>query len=247
MAIMSRFQTIRKFFRDNFFSGLLVVVPVVVTVYVLAKLLRWLYTKLVFLPLDNERIAAWLEPFVPQWGIMSATRLVHVIEFIVVLAVLAVAIALVGLFTKIGFTRWLLAIGERVLARIPLVGVIYSGLKQFLEAMFSGKGNFSKVVMVQFPMEGIWSVGFITRECDASFCKLTGAEKLYNVFVPTTPNVTTGFLVMVRPEQVIEMDISVDQAFKFIISGGMVLPSEDAAPGPGGASIIDRIKDASAK
>ncbi|HUT56116.1 MAG TPA: DUF502 domain-containing protein [bacterium] len=243
---MGRFQRIRKLFRDNFFSGLLVVVPVVVTIYVLAKLLHWLYRKLVFLPLDNERIAAWLSTFIPDWGIMSATRLVHVIEFIAVLIIIAFATALVGLFTKIRFTRWILAVGERVLARIPLVGVIYSGLKQFLEAIFSGKGNFSKVVMVQFPMEGIWSVGFITREADPSIAKLTGAEKLYNIFVPTTPNVTTGFLVMARPDQFIELDISVDQAFKFIISGGMVLPDEDDVTEPGRASIIDRIKGAAA-
>jgi uncharacterized membrane protein len=240
---MRRFDQIRKFFRDNFFSGLLVVVPVVVSIYVLVKVLAWLYRKLVFLPIDNELIAGWLSPFIPDWGMVSATKLVHMAEFIVVLVLISFATALVGLFTKIRFTRWVLKLGEQVLEKIPLVGIIYSGLKQFLQAIFSGKGNFSKVVLVEFPKAGVWSMGFISRESDESFLQLTGAKKLYNVFVPTTPNVTTGFLVMVPDDQVIEMDIAIDEAFKFIMSGGMVLPSDgEDVTEPGRESIIDKIK-----
>ena len=224
---MGKFERLRKFFRDNFLSGLLVVVPAVVSIYVFYHLLRWLYNTIVILPIDNERLAGWLKPFMPEWGLVSAIKLVHVIEFLIALLLVFILTSLVGLVTKVGLIRWLIGVGERMLANIPLLGTIYSALKQLLQAIFSGKGNFSKVVMVEFPKQGIWSIGFLSRRTDASFEKLTNNKRMYNIFIPTTPNPTNGFLIIVPEDKVIELDITIDQAFKFIMSGGMVLPHED--------------------
>jgi uncharacterized membrane protein len=243
---MTRRDQVRKFLRDNFFSGLLVVVPTVVSIYVVIQLLRWLYRKLIFLTFPKTLLSNWLAPRVPGWAIDEAIKLIQTAEFIVVLAALVILTALIGLITKIGLIRWLFRIAETVLERIPLVGMVYSALKQLLQAVFSGKGNFSKVVMIQFPRPGLWSMGFITRASDPAFEDVAGKGQLYNIFIPTTPNVTTGFLVVAPKEEFLELDISIEQAFKFIISGGMVLPHEEPEKEKDD-SLIGRIKDSAGR
>lgn len=225
---MSRWARAKQFLRDNFFSGLLVVVPAVASIYVFYNLVKWLYDKFNFIGLPEDLIRKYLDESVPAWSADLIVGLVHVAEFLALVIAVIALVALAGMVTKVGLVNWFFRLAERVLEKIPIVGVLYSALKQLLESIFSGKGNFNKVVLVEFPRNGIWSVGFVSRESDRSFAALTGKERLYNVFIPTTPNPTNGFLIIVPEDQMIELSITIDQAFKFIMSGGMVLPHEDA-------------------
>jgi len=245
---MSKWERGRKFFRDNFFSGLLVVVPAVTSIYVFIRLLRYLYGKLLFLTFDKDKLAALLEPIAPEWAVNDLIQLFKIGEFLVLVLAIMILTALVGLITKIGLIRWLFGIGERILEKIPFVGIVYSAIKQLMESIFSGKGNFSKVVLVEFPRDGVYSIGFLSRETDETFEKLTGHDRMFNVFIPTTPNPTNGFLIVVPESQFKVLDITIDQAFKFIMSGGMVLPHEEADDVlDDDDSLIGRIKGASKK
>ncbi len=223
---MARFERIKRFVRDNLLSGILVVVPLVVSVYVLVKLSVWLYNTIVFLPINYERIEQALSSVFPSFFAQWIMNSIHILEFITAIVVLLFLTALVGLFTKNRAGKWTVSVGERIVDRIPLMGMVYSSLKQLLQAIFSGRGNFSRVVLIEYPRRGIWSLGFLSRESDKSVETKTG-EKMWSVFVPTTPNPTSGYLLMIPEEDVHAVDLTIEQAFKIIISAGMVLAHEE--------------------
>lgn len=223
---MARQESIRKFFRDNFFSGLLIVLPVGASLYVLIILSRWLYRKVVFLPLVPESLLEIIREVLPGWVYPWAIRSIHLAEFLVVIIGLFSFIAFIGLIAKLRLVHWLFDLGERTLRRIPLIGTIYSAVQQLMQALFSGQGNFSQVVLVQFPQPGMWSMGFLSRELDPSLSRKANPEALHCIFVPTTPNVTTGFLVMVPERDFTPLDLTIEDAFKIIMSGGMAQPQE---------------------
>jgi len=137
--------------------------------------------------------------------------------------------------TGIGITHFfglrVVDLGERLLNRIPVVRSIYSSVKQLTETLFTNSGqSFNKVVLVQFPHPQAWAVGFLTGTAAAEARLRTGRD-LVNVFVPTTPNPTSGFFLMVPREQLVELDMSVDEGLKLMLSIGVVQPKErlDAA------------------
>jgi uncharacterized membrane protein len=124
------------------------------------------------------------------------------------------------------------AFGEQLVARIPVVRTIYSAAKQLTETLFNGTGkSFRRVVMVEYPRAGCWTLGFVTADGMEEASRKAG-RTLINVFVPTTPNPTSGFFLMFPHDHVIELDISVDAGIKLIISAGAVVP-----PGTQGAAL----------
>lgn len=227
---MSKWQKIKGFLRSNFFSGLLVVIPLLVSLYVLIKVLQFLYSKLDFLFVVPPELQESLEEYLPDWIASSIDTMARTGEFAVIVVVLLVFIALIGLITKLRLFNWFIGFSERIVEQIPLMGMIYSAVKQLLQAIFSGKGNFSRVVMIEYPRREIWSLGFVSRRADIIFSKKTG-RNLISVFVPTTPNPTSGFLLMLPEDDIIDIDITVEQAFKIIISAGMVLAHEEPEDG----------------
>src|SRR5207249_2603343 len=122
--------------------------------------------------------------------------------------------------------RRLLALGDAIMARIPLVRSVYTGVKQVTQTLFSPGGqSFRKVLLVEYPSPGIWSVAFQTGEVGKDIAgPLKNEEPLVCYFIPTTPNPTSGFLMMAPKSKVIELDMSVDQALKYVISLGVVQP-----------------------
>jgi len=246
---MGRKESIKKFFRDNFLSGLFILIPVSVSLYVLFKIAAWLYDKLLIMPLVPERLFAPLLETLPDWATPWVIRSMHLAEFLLVLAGLFTFISFVGLVAKYRLFHWLLNRAELVFRRIPLIGTIYSALQQLMTALFSGKGAFTKVVVVEFPRAGLWSVGFQSRDPDPEVVRKAGVGPLVSVFVPTTPNPTSGFLIMLPPEKVFPVDISIEGAFKMIMSGGMAQPQEllepplqklRRPPGPAGAETVEK-------
>ncbi|WP_455198682.1 DUF502 domain-containing protein [Kaarinaea lacus] len=141
--------------------------------------------------------------------------------------VLAVVIVLgTGMIVANLFGRKLVSLWESILRRIPLVRTIYSSVKQILETVFSSGQSFRKVLLIQYPRKGLWTLAFQSGTTRGEAQARTGTE-IINVFVPTTPNPTSGFFLMVPREDVIELDMSVDDGLKMIISAGVMVPEWD--------------------
>lgn len=188
-------------------AGLLVWVPLGVTILIIKFLIDLMDQTLLLIP-AAYRPDAVLGFHVPGIGV--------VLTFIVVL--------ITGMVVANLFGRQLVSIGERMLARIPLVRSIYSGVKQLTETVFSNTGeSFRKVVLVQYPRVGMWTVAFHTGDGRGEAQRKTGQD-VVNIYVPTTPNPTSGFFLIVPRADIIELDMSVDEGLKMILSVGVVVP-----------------------
>lgn len=146
-------------------------------------------------------------------------------------AVLTILLTLmVGIIATNVIGRRLIAFGERVLARIPVVRAIYVSVKQLLEAFtVSNRAGFQRVVLVEHPRPGLWAIGFVTSRGATALGESLG-RSVTTVFIPTAPNPTSGFLVVVPDEEVIPLSISIEEAFKAIVSGGIVWSGEEKRP-----------------
>ena len=122
--------------------------------------------------------------------------------------------------------RWGVRTGERILNRMPVVRSVYSAIKQIFETILAQQSNaFREAVLIEYPRRGIWAIGFITGTTKGEVQNLT-EEETVNIFLPTTPNPTSGFLLFVPREEVVPLDMSVEEAVKMVISGGIVTPPD---------------------
>jgi uncharacterized membrane protein len=195
--------TLRKYI----IAGLLVWLPFAATVVIVKLVVDLLDSIILFLPPEYQP-ATVLGFSIPGFGI-----------------ILAISILLItGMLAANLFGRRLVGFWEAILNRIPLVRSIYNSVKQISTTILDSNGkSFRKVVMLQYPRKGIWSIGFLTNE-DVS-TDIDGLnEDLVAVFVPTTPNPTSGFIIMAPREDITELDMSVEEGFKFIISMGVITP-----------------------
>lgn len=193
--------------RRYLIAGLLVWVPLGITVLVVKLLVDLMDQTLLLLP-PGWRPNALLGFSMPGLG--------FVLSFIVVLATGMIAANILG--------RRLVSAWESLLARIPLVRNIYSAVKQLLQSVFSaGSTSFRRVLLIQYPRKGIWTVGFQTGGGAQEIQAKTETE-VVTVFVPTTPNPTSGFIIVVPQDEVIELDMSVEDGLKLIMSLGVVTP-----------------------
>ncbi|HET7203255.1 MAG TPA: DUF502 domain-containing protein [Steroidobacteraceae bacterium] len=196
-----------KALRNYLIAGLMIWIPVMVTVWVIRFLSGILDQSLVLLP-PPWRPEALVGTYVPGVGIILSLLLLLV----------------TGMVARNLFGGQMLASLEGLIRRIPVVGAVYSGAKTFSETVLTDKGrSFKQVVMVQFPRAGIYSVGFITSE-ELEEVQAKTAEDVVCVFVPTTPNPTTGFIVLVPRDQVVVLDMTVDEAFRMLLTLGVVVP-----------------------
>ena len=201
---MTMMASIRKWL----LAGLLVVAPLAITVWVLEWIISTLDKTLLILP------AGWhpdrlLGMHIPGFGVLLA--------FAILLALGAMASNFVG--------NKLLNWWSALLNRIPVVNSIYSGVKQVSDTLFSGSGNaFRKAVLVQWPRDGVWTIAFVTGAPGGDAANYLAGDYL-SVYVPTTPNPTGGYFVMLKSSDCIELKMSVDDALKYIISMGVVVPN----------------------
>ena len=197
--------------RNNFIVGLLVLLPAVVTVL----LLRWLIATVNSFFL--EPVARLLRPYLPEIYLQNTAKVVMlIIAIFLIVAIGAISKSLLG--------KRLINYIERAFLKVPMINKIYSAIREIISA-FSGTGKtiFSKVVMVEYPRKGMYAIGFITSEGMGEIQDKTKAY-VYNVFIPTTPNPTSGMFVMVPKEDLTILDMSVEEGLKLIISGGVVTP-----------------------
>lgn len=193
-----------KSLRNSFFAGLLVVVPVAGSVVILLGLFNWVTNFLLPASLHEQMLT-------PLY------RLIALVLFVALVTV-------IGWLTRLVIGKRLLALTESAIARVPLLNRIYGFVKDVSNTMFSGKKSaFQKVVLVEFPRPGVYSIGFVTGQTEGEAQERT-QETVINVFIPTTPNPTSGFLVLVPQSQVIDMEMSVADGMKMVISGGAVTP-----------------------
>ena len=193
-------------------AGLLVIVPIAITVWVLEWIVSTLDKTLLILP------ASWhpdklLGIHIPGFGVLLA------------LAILLVLGATASNFFGNKLVNW----WHSLLNRIPIVRSIYSGVKQVSDTLFSENGNaFRKAVLVQWPREGVWTIGFVTGVPGGDAANYLRGDYL-SVYVPTTPNPTGGYFVMLKTSDCIELKMSVDEALKYIVSMGVVVPEAQLA------------------
>ncbi|MEJ2632845.1 MAG: DUF502 domain-containing protein [Acidihalobacter sp.] len=198
--------------RRYLIAGLLVWVPLVITIVVVRALVDFMDRSLLLLP-SAWRPEALLGYPVPGLGL-----------------VLTVTILLVtGLLAANIFGRRIVAIWEGMLSRIPLVRHIYGAVKQVAETIFASNGEaFRKVLLIEYPRKGIWTLAFQTGTATGEIQRRT-AEEVITVFVPTTPNPTSGFIMMIPRNEVKELEMSVEDALKLVVSLGVVAPRETAS------------------
>lgn len=208
--------------RASFLTGLVVIAPIGVTLWLIWTVIGW--------------IDGWVLPLVPQ-----AWRPEHYIGlnlrgFGVLIFLIFTVVT--GWLAKGLIGRSLIRWGEGVVDRMPIVRTVYGGLKQIAETILSqGDAKFDRACMVEYPRRGMWGIGFVSGTAKGEIAERTG-QKILAVFLPTTPNPTSGFLLYVPESEVIILDMSVEDAAKLIISAGLVYPN--GRPNKDGTSIESR-------
>lgn len=197
--------------RAYLFTGILVTAPVAITFYLAYKFILWVDVFVNKMLPPEYQLNTYLPMTIPGLG----------------LVVLIVFLTLVGMFAAGFLGSFFIRLGEWFVGRVPLLSSVYSLLKQIFEAVFSSKTQaFKRVVMLEYPRKGIWILGLVRADLKGEVeAKLP--DEMVNVFIPTTPNPTSGFLIFVPKKDVIEMDMSVEEAIKFIVSGGLVEPKKN--------------------
>ena len=202
-------KRLRTSLKNYFLTGLLVILPIFITVYVILSLIRAMDAILKYIP-AKYLPETYLQIHIPGLGLILVVILVFV----------------VGLLTRNFIGRKIVHLGENIVDRIPLVRILYTGVKQLLEPLFLQKTNgFKRVALIEYPRRGVHVIGFVTGESKGEVQNKT-SKNMMNVFVPTTPNPTSGFYILIPEDEVVSLNMSVEDAFKLIISGGIVSPPE---------------------
>lgn len=189
-------------------TGLLVLVPLVITIWVLKSLIGIMDQSLLLLP-EEWHPHTLFGRDIPGFGV--------IVTFVIVITT--------GVIATNFFGMQIILLWEKLLNRLPVVKSIYSSVKQVSDTLFSDSGNaFRKAVLVQFPREGAWTIAFLTGTPGGDVANHLRGEYV-SVFVPTTPNPTGGYFLMMPKADVVELDMSVDEALKYIISMGVVAPA----------------------
>ena len=200
-------KRLRTNLKNYFFTGLLVILPIFITTYVILFLIRIMDAILKFIPVKYLP-DTYLPFYIPGLGLI----------FVVIL------VFAVGLLARNIVGRKIVHLGENIVERIPLVRILYAGVKQLLETIFLQKTDaFKRVALVEYPRRGTYVIGFITGESKGEVQDKTD-KNMINVFIPTTPNPTSGFYMLVPDDELVVLNMSVEDAFKLIISGGIVSP-----------------------
>ena len=200
-----------KHLRSFFFTGLLVLLPVVISL----KLVFWGFEK------ADQILGNLLHQILLRY--FDFTKPIPGLGLVVLL----IFITFTGIFAKHYLGKKLILIGEKILSRIPVLNGIYNTTKQITESFTNKeKSAFRKVVLLQYPRAGIYSPGFLTGDTPVEAIDKTG-KRLVNVFIPTAPNPATGYLVFVPLEDVIVLDMSVEDGFKLLISAGVIKLKEN--------------------
>lgn len=209
-------QRIKQDLKNDLIAGLLVVIPLATTIWLTITIASWVINFL-------TRIPKQINPYDNLHPI-----LVNLLNLLVGLTVPLLCILLIGLMARNIAGRWLLDFGERILQAIPLAGAVYKTLKQLLETLLKdSNGKFRRVILVEYPRPGIWAIAFVTGTMSSEI-QSNMSHPMLSIFIPTTPNPTTGWYAIVPEDDVVNLTMSIEDAFKLVISGGIVSPTSSA-------------------
>lgn len=204
-------RSIARRIRGNLVSGLIVVVPVVLTIAVFLTAINTLEEATRALLPVTERLEARLG--IATWGIG--------------LVVICAAMTAVGYLAKLTIGRHILALGEREVARFPVIRSVYNALKQLVVTVFEKSDSaFHRTCLIEFPYKDKWAVAFIAGDADGELREKTGQPDLIAVYMPTTPNPITGFLLFAPAREVVPLKLDMEEAAKLIISAGLIEPDD---------------------
>lgn len=196
--------------RNSFFTGIVVATPITITVWLVVTFVTWVDSR--------------VKPLIPRAYLPESYLPFAIPGFGVIVAV--IGLTLLGALAANILGRSFLHASERIVARVPFVRNIYSALKQLLESVFAQRRkSFQEVALVKYPREGLWAIGFITAPAQGEVADRLG-EEFVSVFVPSTPNPTSGFILWTRRSELIVLDMTVEEGAKLVISAGIVTPEQ---------------------
>lgn len=201
------FEHIKVKFKSYFFTGLIAIFPFLATVYVLKIIYNFFSANL---PINSLKT---IDPF------LAVLLSYPPITFIISVLLLLIFLIFIGFFVSNIIGQRIFLWWEIFLSKVPGINKIYNGIKQFINSFSFSKGLFKKVVLVQFPKQGTYTIAFVTSDADRIIVGTLNKE-FYNIYVPTTPNPTSGYLLIVEKSEVIELDLSIEDAMKLVISMG---------------------------
>lgn len=207
-------KRIFRFFGDNLIAGIVVILPIAVTILIV----RFLVIKVNSIMLNP--LLHHLSPYLLQeeYRFLLAKTAIFLSVILI--------ITFVGLMTRVIMFKRTFSFLEKLLYKLPMVNKIYGTTKEISNAFLGNKKSaFEKVVLIEYPRKGVYTLGFITSEAKGPLQNAAGGEALVNVYVPTSPNPTSGLFVLLKKEEAIPLDISVEEALKVVISAGVITPS----------------------
>lgn len=193
--------------RNHLLAGLFVLVPITLTIWIVSKAFFWIDSFFTQIFKDQFNLA------IPPYGS----------GFLAIILI----IAFVGMLTRNFIGRKFLQIFEKIFSGIPIINRIYLALQQVSQALLGKNRNiFQKVIVFEYPLKGTYSIGFVTSDTKTTIQDKLGESEIYHVFVPTTPNPTSGFLLFIPKIKTHELDLTVEDAMKLIVSGGVMIPDQ---------------------
>ena len=199
--------------RANFLTGLVVVVPIVLTVYFTLAFITFVDKQVLPLVPSPYKPSTYIDADIPGFGVV----------------IFLVFTTIVGYFAKRVFGKQLIRLGESIVSRTPVVRTVYNALKQIIETVLSqSQSTFRQACLVEYPRRDIWAIAFIATETRGEIMDKRGGEEMVSIFLPTTPNPTSGFLLFVPKKDVILLDMTIEEAAKLVISAGLVVPPTKA-------------------
>lgn len=208
-----------NFIKRSFFTGLVFALPICITIFVINLLLNYIGTPI------SHILFGWLDIRIcNSFGMKFLLNTISI-------AVVVLLIIAIGMLSKFFLGKWAMRAIEKFIEHVPVVKNIYKTIKQIVETFGQNhKEVFSKTVLIEYPQKDSYAIAFLTSETEGEIQDRTG-QTVVNVFVPTTPNPTSGFLLMIPKKKVTELDMSVADGMKLIISGGVVVPAYEKKKG----------------
>jgi len=209
--------------KKYFVTGLVILLPLAVTIAIVVFMVNFLTNPFIGF------VSKILKEFhIINKGLLflGPDQLIRYGAQLIILIAICLFTMLLGMFARWFFIKALLNVSDKILHRIPLVNKVYKTSQEIIKTLFaSDKNSFRQVVMVPFPQDGVFVLGLISRESPA-ICSKAANGKLFSVLIPTTPNPTTGYLLMYNEKDIIFLDMKPEEAIKFIVSCGVIVPPE---------------------
>lgn len=212
-----------KHLKNYFYAGLFSLLPLVLTAYIF----NWIMG-LVLIVLNDSFVTIIIKNIILNLvGEEDYIFYFQILTYVLSLITMIIFICIVGFTLKLVFFAKIAKKAKQFLSKIPFINQIYSTISQIIDILKSDRStSYQKVVAVEYPRRGIYSIGFLTADKNETLEKATGVEKMYNIFIPTSPNPTSGMFIIVNAKDVHILDIKIDDAVKLIISGGVITPEK---------------------